>query len=58
VTLSPVDVVVVLAVVAVLLSGAASVLVDAPPDDRRFGRYLLALLVGIALLAVGLVRVL
>jgi uncharacterized membrane protein HdeD (DUF308 family) len=43
---------------AVLGSGVFSVLFDSRDDDRRFGGYLLLLLGGLGLLAVGLLRLL
>jgi uncharacterized membrane protein HdeD (DUF308 family) len=42
----------------VLLSGVVSVLFESRVDDRRFGGYLLLLLGGLGLLAVGLFRLL
>lgn len=43
---------------AVLGSGVFSVLFESRDDDRQFGGYLLLLLGGLGLLAVGLLRLL
>jgi hypothetical protein len=47
-----------LAALVILLSGVASVLFESRVEDRRFGCYLLLLLGGLALLVVGLLRLL
>jgi hypothetical protein len=46
------------AALVVLLSGVGSVLFESRAEDRRFGGYLLLLLGGLALLVVGLLRLL
>lgn len=47
-----------LVALVVLLSGVVSVLFESRVDDRQFGGYLLVLLGGLGLLAVGLFRLL